>query len=417
MQTKTPQTRARPGDKYIYIAYADEKEYVKMMQDTTLNRQHITAAWKAHPELFDGNEQAEFEFHASYHSKKLGLSFRRIKFKRSGAVYTIRPSFVMPYMTGKTDEVEKAMYLRHWNVSYEALAHLFGKNAMYWYRMERSLGRPALVGTTVKDPNKLPQHLVADEKFSWVNGERVYVPVTVGGECILGIDVTAQADTTHLAQSYGQFASEARRLNPEYRPSSICLDGWRATQEVWRSLYPQIAIILCFLHSVLGIREVCSKAQAYEVLKRVWEVFKAGTQRAFSQRLRRVAEWSSQTWDGKVASKIQRMQQNAARFTLAFKHADAHRTSNAVDRAIDHLDRRFYAMRYGHSNCAAFAVLARSIALQYNFHPFGARLRAQDPKRLSRFADLNGYQYHACWLHNLLIASSRGGYSATHKFR
>ena len=37
---------------------------------------------------------------------------------------------------------------------------------MYWYPIYVSLGRASLVGTTVKEAQKLPQHLLADEKHT-----------------------------------------------------------------------------------------------------------------------------------------------------------------------------------------------------------------------------------------------------------
>ena len=49
------------------------------------------------------------------------------------------------------------------------------------------------------------------------------------------------------------------------------------------------------------------------------------------------------------------------------------------------------------------------MALQGHFHPSGVRLRRDQPSRVSPFYDLNGFQYHPNWLHNLLIASSLGG--------
>ena len=54
---------------------------------------------------------------------------------------------------------------------------------MYWYRIYLSLGRASIVGTTIKDPEKLPQHLVADEKHTWISGKRVYLPTTVAKGC------------------------------------------------------------------------------------------------------------------------------------------------------------------------------------------------------------------------------------------
>ena len=51
----------------------------------------------------------------------------------------------------------------------------------------------------------------------------------------------------------------------------------------------------------------------------------------------------------------------------------------------------------------------RAMALQGNVHPYGARLRRDEPLRVSPLHDLNGFQYHSNWLHTLLIASSMGG--------
>jgi hypothetical protein len=55
--------------------------------------------------------------------------------------------------------------------------------------MENHFGRYDLVHTVVKDPQKLPSHLLADEKITWLNGEEVVVATTVGEDCILGVSV------------------------------------------------------------------------------------------------------------------------------------------------------------------------------------------------------------------------------------
>ncbi len=43
---------------------------------------------------------------------------------------------------------------------------------MYWYRLTQHLGRNSIIGTTLKDPDKLPEHLLADEKHRNLNGEK-----------------------------------------------------------------------------------------------------------------------------------------------------------------------------------------------------------------------------------------------------
>ena len=58
---------------------------------------------------------------------------------------------------------------------------------MYWHRLERAYGRFSLVGTTVKDPERLPPHLVADEKHTTLAGKKIYLAATAGGGCCLGL--------------------------------------------------------------------------------------------------------------------------------------------------------------------------------------------------------------------------------------
>ena len=66
-------------------------------------------------------------------------------------------------------------------------------------------------------------------------------------------------------------------------------------------------------------------------------------------------------------------------------------------------------MRSCHATTASARLAVRAMALPWNFHPYGRRLRRDQPSRVSPFHDLNGFQYHPNWLHNLLIASSLGG--------
>ncbi len=58
----------------------------------------------------------------------------------------------MPYMTGFVKDVEKPLFLRKFAVPFWALSQCFGKNPMYWYRLEATIGRYSLVGTTIKSP-------------------------------------------------------------------------------------------------------------------------------------------------------------------------------------------------------------------------------------------------------------------------
>jgi hypothetical protein len=49
-------------------------------------------------------------------------------------VYRV-PAFVMPYMSATVAEVEKALLLMRSHVLCWAIAYVFGRDVMYWYRL------------------------------------------------------------------------------------------------------------------------------------------------------------------------------------------------------------------------------------------------------------------------------------------
>jgi hypothetical protein len=237
-------------------------------------RQHLTEVCGQHPALCPASISKGFVLHDTSWSLTQQGRLRRIESKATAAVFLVRPSFLMPAMVGWTEDVEKALSLRHWGVPFDALVSVFGRDAMYWYRAEMALGRPAIVGSTVTQPEKLPEHVLADEKHTWALGQEVSVATTVGGGCILGATVTDAASADALEAAYGAFAQEARELSPPSSPKTVCTDGWAGTPSAWRRLVPTVGILRCFLHAVLKIAARCGRDRATRtlVLDRVWEV-------------------------------------------------------------------------------------------------------------------------------------------------
>ena len=379
------------------------------MADVSKYRRYLTEMGQQHPELFPQALAQGYWFHDCYQLRKQAVRLRRIKLKATGAVFTVRPSFVLPYGIARTEEVEKALYLRQWGVPFEALAYVFGRNAMFWYRAGLSMGRPNLVGTTVKHAQRMPRDVVADEKITWLGGDEVVVPTTVSGNCVLGISVATHATSAELQATYGEFKAEATAIFPAYQLRSVCTDGFQATREAWRQLFPQVTVVLCFLHAILKLTDRCRGMLRQQVLDRAWYVYQAVSKAQFAQRLRRLGEWARTTLDGSLAQTIAKMTRQRDAFTPAYDCPQAARTTNAVDRVHNHLDRALYTMRYCHGYQASARMAVRAWALQWNFHPYGPRLRHDEPQRASPFADLNGFTYHSNWLHNFLIAASMGG--------
>ena len=78
-------------------------------------------------------------------SRKLGVVIRRISL-RDGTDWSIRPSFVMPYMAARTQDVQDVLFLRKFAVPFWALAEIYGLHPMFYYRLQSWLGRCSLAG-------------------------------------------------------------------------------------------------------------------------------------------------------------------------------------------------------------------------------------------------------------------------------
>jgi len=375
----------------------------------------IDMAVKDHPELFPAEISSGYKMKEIRFSKKLNLKTRRISI--AGVSYTIRPSFVMPYMTGFVKDVEKPLFLRKFAVPFWALSYCFGKNPMFWYRLEASIGRHSLLGTTIKSAEKLPQHLSADEKHTRLLGKKAYIATTAGSGCILGACVSESASGEKLQKAYSVFKEEATCINPEYQPDTVNTDGWLATQNTWKKLFPKIAVLSCFLHIFIGIRDRSRKKYKnhfLDVATRLWDCFRAESKGAFSQRVRRLSERCQNTKNkipDVISGKIKKLRDNLPQFAKAYDFPGAHRTSNMVDRLMQRMDRHLFSTQYFHGTLKSSNLSIRAWALIQNFAPFNP-WTVKQKGHVSSFQRVNGFQYHENWLQNLLISASLGGLRA-----
>jgi hypothetical protein len=406
-------TKPPRGSPTICISFKSEDHYLNCVSNPRTYREYLEQCFVKFPELFPKDFDKGFTFHAAYHSKKQDIVIRRIRLKSSKEVFQIRPSLLMPYLVARTEDVEKGLFLRRWGVPYDALSYVFGRDPMFWYRATTSLGRPSIVGTTIKSQEKLPKHLVADEKHTRLSGEKCFVPTVVAGPCILGASVVSSASSDDLEKGYGDFAKESREVDPDYSPETVCVDGWNGTWEAWRRLFPFVTIILCFLHSVLKVIS-CSFGDSQllsTVIDKVWHVYEAETKSKFSQRIRRLREWTTAHLpQGKLRENVLKLCSKRKLFSQAYDFVNPYRTSNGVDRLMNFQDRLLYAMQYFHGTQKSARLAVRSMALLWNFHPYGARTLRKNPQRYSPFHDLNGFVYYENWLQNLLISSSLLGH-------
>jgi hypothetical protein len=388
-----------------------QEEYRAVVDDAQAFRAALDQAFQDAPELFPEAFARGYTLKDSSTSKKTGLRLRRIECKATGEAFTVRPSFVLPYMTGLTDDVERPLFLRQFGVPFWALARVFGRDPMYWYRLEASLGRNSIVGATVRRA-RLPEHLLADEHHQTLDGDKVYVATTVAEGCCLGAAVSSTADEQGLKEAYGAFKQEAENVEKDYRAETVNADGWAATRGAWRQLFVGVVVVRCFLHGWLSIRDRGKhlKETFTAIGERVWHAFRSEDKRRMAQRLRRLRQWAEDNLAGPVLEQVVKLCERSKEYQEALDHPGCHRTSNPLDRVMREMNRYFEDGQHLHGSLKAARLRCRAWALLYNFAPWSpATAKANDGSQCPA-ERLNRHRYHDDWLHNLLVSASLAGF-------
>lgn len=395
-----------------------ESDYEQFIQGIDYARKVIDLQIIRHRELFpSGITPTNYIFNGlTRKSEKMRIQMRRIKF--GNITYQIQPSFILPYMRGNTDDVEKALFLLRFSVPFWALAYIFGRNSMYWYRLFVHFGRYSLVGTTIKEAANLPEHILADEEHIYVNGSKEYIATTVANGCILGTEICKSASEESLTQAYNIFKEESINVNPDYQPKTVNTDGWAATKKAWKNLFSKIIIIQCFLHAFIKVRDRALKKlndSFRDISEKIWDCYKAETKRSFSQRIRRMNQWAIKNVPESIMKdKLLDLCNKRSLWSKYYDFPQAYRTSNALDRLMRFMDRHIFSHQSFHSSSIKATLNIRAYALIYNFTPSNPYTIKKYDGKQSPAERLNGLKYHANWLHNLLISASLGGYRIHH---
>lgn len=391
------------------ILIIDQKEYKHIVNNNAAFKSYFSQQIASYPELFPELVlQGKWTLNGyAPKSKKQKIKIRRIKLS-DGSVWQIHPSFVMPYMSCSCKEASKYLFLLNW-CPYWALAEVFGKYEMFYYRLHCHFGHYNMVGTTVKDASKIPVNLSADEKHAKISGKKVYLGVTCGDNCFLGASISPTVSEKDLTIAYNNFKEEANSISEEYEPETVNTDGWFATMNAWKNIFNQVLVIQCFLHAILKIKNVATKATETlfrEILDKSWNTYQAKNKRSFSQRIRRLSEYAKGLNSGKLKTALSKLCAKKNWFTPTYDYIKSHRTSNMVDRLINRTDRRLQISKWWHGKIISAEVGIRAFCLIQNFCPYCPIVRKKYEGQNSAFERLNGYKYSDNWVENLLIATS-----------
>jgi hypothetical protein len=326
----------KKGAKQICLAMT-RATYQQIWGDAQAVRAVVHAAAHRHPALFPPKRAQGYRRTGRLReSAQLpGMRLRQLRLT-SGEGDTVRPSFVMPSRAGCAEDVAYPLRLLASGVPPWLVAAYCGHDAHSWERQVERRGRKSRVGTTVRDPEPLPQHRTADAHPTAWCGAKASSPITTGEGGVLGIALTESADDEHRTDAYGTCAAEARQVDPPYAPQSVNTDGWKATHNAWHGLLPALTVILGFLHGFLQIRARCRKALALP--QQVWEGYRATTAAECTAGMTALRAWAaSHTWSAAVRAVLAQWWNRAAEYARASDHPGCRRTSTRVDRLTNRL--------------------------------------------------------------------------------
>ena len=291
---------------------------------------------------------------------------------------------------------------------------------MYWYRSELGLGRFNIVGTTIQEASKLPEHIASDEKHTEQLGQRGY-GLTTNSDCVLGVSVSQKANANQLIEAYGEFQKECEAVKKDDQPVTNNRDGWEAGVIAFQALFPTMQVIFCFLHEWLKIKTRCrSLKKQYQdgisvlsiVGNKIWEIYHAATKEVFEERVQEFRAWINTNMEeysqSYIKEQLVRFCDKTCELAKAYDFNACLRTSNAVDRPMKRLDKVLFNIQYFHGHLYQANQFLRAWALIYNFAPYNPKTRKKT-EYISPTHKVNGFVYHQNWLQNLLICGSLNG--------
>jgi hypothetical protein len=96
------------GQKTICIPCSQE-QYERIVDDPAQFRAYLDRQIEETPELFPPEIRRGYRMKDIYTSRKTGWKLRRIEL-RSLDGYLVRPSFLMPYLSGRTEDVQAPLF-------------------------------------------------------------------------------------------------------------------------------------------------------------------------------------------------------------------------------------------------------------------------------------------------------------------
>ena len=389
-----------------YAIFMENNEYAKELIDMWIVRDSVH---KLFPEAIF--EEGYILKGTERQSKKTGFKKRRIQV--GGVIYRIHPAFLASYMRGKTADMKWGLFLMRFGVPFWAIAMIFGKYAMFWYRWWVDFGRNSVIGTTLHSAQDLPENILCDEEHTYVRGKKAYIATTVSQGCLLGAEVVSKADEEQLKGAYEVAAQEMWNVNPKHEVKTSNTDGWAATQAALRAIY-NCVIVQCFLHAFIKVRRRQTKKNLHDFIPaadRIWNAYRTETLRAFAQQIRRLKEWAIEEMsESPMKNKVLELCKKAKLWKTFYTYQRAYRTSNMLDRIMKLMKKSIKNAQYFHANNHKATLYMRAFALIYNFSPSSPLTIKRHNGKICPAQRISNLKYSDDWCINLMVSTSLRGY-------
>ena len=102
-------TTGPPREPRTICIPCSQQQYERIVDDPAQFRACLDRQIEATPDLFPPEIRRGYRMKDVYTSRKTGWRLRRIDL-RNGQSYLVRPSFLMPYLSGHTEDVQAPLF-------------------------------------------------------------------------------------------------------------------------------------------------------------------------------------------------------------------------------------------------------------------------------------------------------------------
>jgi len=196
-----------------------------------------------------------------------------------------------------------------------------------------------------------PKHLLSDEKFAVLDGEKVYLFLVSEQELIWygkWMSDSSEDCFTQTIEAFSVGMNESGHISghlqeeEDYEPISATTDGWLASQNAWQSEFPDITLIECSFHGkkrvaaslddYIKANPELSPEQIREVKDNFNAILTAPTLAAYSQRIRQnLIRYQEQPF---LLKRLNILKNKRFLFTNYLKFKDAPPYSAPLDRSM-----------------------------------------------------------------------------------